>query len=45
MTLDVYADLLDDDLDEVAARLNQVVLDSNVGRMWAKTSAETTKAP
>lgn len=45
MTLDVYADLFDDDLDEVAARLNQVVVDSNVGRMWARGSAETPKAP
>ena len=32
MTLDVYADLFDDDLDEVAARLNHVVVDSNVGK-------------
>jgi len=45
MTLDVYADLFDDDLDEVAARLNHVAVDSNVGTMRARGSAETTKAP
>ncbi|MFC7447904.1 tyrosine-type recombinase/integrase [Rhodococcus daqingensis] len=31
MTLDVYADLFDDDLDDVAKRLEE-----SVGKMWAK---------
>lgn len=33
MTLDVYADLFDDDLDQVAMRLDQVVSASDVGKM------------
>lgn len=35
MTLDVYADLFDDDLDAVATRLDQAVMVSSVGKMWA----------
>jgi integrase len=35
MTLDVYADLFDDDLDAVATRLDQAVMSSSVGKMWA----------
>ena len=35
MTLDVYADLFDDDLDAVAARLDQALMFSSVGKMWA----------
>ena len=35
MTLDVYADLFDDDLDHVAKVLNDARLASSVGRMWA----------
>jgi integrase len=34
MTLDVYADLFDDDLDAVAIALNQRVDISNVAKMW-----------
>ncbi|MEV8266223.1 tyrosine-type recombinase/integrase [Microbacterium sp. NPDC076911] len=34
MTLDTYADLFDDDLDDVAGRMNQGGLDANVGRLW-----------
>lgn len=36
MTLDTYADLFDDDLDAVAARLDEAASHSNVGKMWAK---------
>lgn len=35
MTLDVYADLFDDDLDAVAEALNDRALSSSVGKMWA----------
>jgi hypothetical protein len=36
MTLDVYADLFDDDLNAVADRL-----DENVGKMWANGGPTT----
>ena len=36
MTLDVYADLFDDDLDAVAVALNQGATDSDVGKVWAR---------
>ena len=36
MTLDVYSDLVDDDLDAVADRLDRARSDSNVGKMWAE---------
>lgn len=35
MTLDTYADLFDDDLDEVAMRLNEGGHQKNVGKVWA----------
>jgi hypothetical protein len=35
MTLDVYADLFDDDLDAVAARLDAGLSATDVGEMWA----------
>ncbi|GAA2751891.1 tyrosine-type recombinase/integrase [Amnibacterium kyonggiense] len=35
MTLDVYADLFDDDLDIVGARLDDGLLRTDVGKMWA----------
>lgn len=35
MTLDVYADLFDDDLDTLAGALNDARTNSNVGKMWA----------
>jgi hypothetical protein len=35
VTLDVYADLFDEDLDRVAVSLNKAALKSNVGKMWA----------
>ena len=40
MTLDVYADLFDDDLDNVAEVLNDARLSANVGRLWASGPAE-----
>jgi integrase len=40
MTLDVYTDLFDDDLDAVAARLDQAVAAASVGKMWAKAPPE-----
>ena len=39
MTLDVYADLFDDDLDNVASALNSARLASNVGKVWASDPA------
>nr|WP_246376793.1 tyrosine-type recombinase/integrase [Conyzicola lurida] len=35
MTLDVYSDLFDDDLDAVADALDQRARNTNVGKMWA----------
>ena len=35
MTLDVYADLFDDDLDAVAIALDHQVTQASVGKMWA----------
>jgi len=35
MTLDTYADLFDDDLADVAERMNQGGLNADVGRRWA----------
>ncbi|THG29281.1 site-specific integrase [Naasia lichenicola] len=37
MTLDVYADLFEDDLDEVAGRLDHLLISTDVGRMWARS--------
>jgi hypothetical protein len=36
MTLDVYADLFDDDLDAVADRLDHGLAQTSVGKMWAR---------
>lgn len=38
MTLDVYADLFDDDLDAVAEGLNRGAAAANVGKLWANAS-------
>lgn len=38
MTLDVYADLFDDDLDQVADRLDVELARTSVGKMWANVS-------
>lgn len=39
MTLDVYADLFDDDLDAVGAALDNAVSQSDVGKMWANSGS------
>jgi integrase len=40
MTLDVYSDLFDDDLDAVADALDQRARKTNVGKMWANPAAD-----
>ncbi|MCH9277238.1 site-specific integrase [Bifidobacterium amazonense] len=40
MTLDVYADLFDDDLDELASRMSALLVSQNVGKMWADDLTE-----
>lgn len=40
MTLDVYADLFDDDLDSVAVALNDQAATAVVGKMWARGPGE-----
>ena len=45
MTLDVYADLFDDDLDAVAVALDHIAGESNVGKMWADAEAESVSRP
>lgn len=42
VTLDVYADLFDDDLDAVAVTLNQRYSPGSVGRVWAEGTTNTT---
>jgi integrase len=42
MTLDVYADLFDDDLDAVAVALNEGAVAADVGKMWSKPLLEGT---
>ena len=41
MTLDVYADLFDDDLDAVAVALNLGAADSDVGKPWARDESRS----
>jgi integrase len=36
MTLDVYADLFDDDLEAVATALDRARAQESVGKMWAR---------
>lgn len=45
MTLDVYADLFDDDLDAVAARLDQAAASAGVGKMWADGPSDDPEEP
>jgi integrase len=40
MTLDVYSNLFDDDLDAVASGLDHAARQTNVGKMWAETSKD-----
>lgn len=42
VTLDVYADLFDDDLDAVAITLNQRYSPQSVGKVWADGTSDTT---
>lgn len=44
MTLDVYADLLDDDLDHVAGRLD-VAASEGVAKMWSRPAPGQSKTP
>jgi integrase len=41
MTLDIYADLFDDDLDAVATALDEARVREIVGKMWARPSEPT----
>jgi integrase len=44
MTLDIYADLFDDDLEAVAVALHDAKLSENVGKMWAPGGEPTNPA-
>jgi integrase len=44
MTLDVYADLFDDDLDAVAIALNDGATAADVGKAWANAPLSGTNA-
>jgi hypothetical protein len=44
MTLDVYSDLFDDDLDAVAGALNQRARQKNVGKTWARDETPAAQA-
>jgi hypothetical protein len=41
MTLDIYADLFDDDLEAVATALNNARARGSVGKMWARGTGPT----
>jgi integrase len=43
MTLDIYADLFDDDLEAVAVALHDAKLSENVGKMWARGDEPTNR--
>lgn len=40
MTLDVYSDLFDDDLEALSVRMGEMIDGSGVGKMWAKTDLD-----
>lgn len=48
MTLDTYADLFDADLDDLSARMGELLFAGGVGKMWARqvepTSTSVTDA-
>lgn len=44
MTLDVYADLFEDDLDVVAGRLDDGLAQTVVGKMWAEVARNEDEA-
>jgi site-specific recombinase XerD len=41
MTLDIYADLFDDDLEAVATALDEARARESVGKMWARPREPT----
>ena len=45
MSLDVYADLFDGDLDSVSDALDHAVSQSSVGKMWADAQSDQSKRP
>ena len=45
MTLDVYADLFEDDLDAVADALDRDATASDVGKMWARAEPVSLSGP
>lgn len=45
MTLDVYADLFDDDLNAVADRLDATYRGVDVSKMWPEGEADKEKTP
>ncbi|WP_378144790.1 tyrosine-type recombinase/integrase [Cnuibacter sp. UC19_7] len=45
MTLDTYADLFDDDLDVLAARLDEAAASAIVGKTWAGSPARNDETP
>jgi integrase len=45
MTLDVYTDLFDDDLDAVAQRLDEAAMRSDVLKMWSNGAAGASRKP
>ena len=45
MTLDIYADLFDEDLDEVSTRLDKAAAASVVGDLWGSPASGTQKPP
>jgi hypothetical protein len=44
MTLDIYADLFDDDLEAVATALHDARLRESVGKMWARDGEPTNRS-
>jgi Phage integrase family len=45
MTLDIYADLFDDDLEAVATALDQARSRESVGNMWARSGRQPPSTP
>ena len=43
MTLDVYADLFDEDLDDLSERMGGLLFSRDVGKMWAQTVGNVQK--
>ena len=44
MTLDTYADLFDADLDDLSARMGELLFAGGVGKMWARQVEPTSTA-